>query len=54
MLTRYMPWESATICNGQYNFIVHKAYLDALHDITRARKFHERVTRIDQVWWMRN
>jgi tetratricopeptide (TPR) repeat protein len=32
---------------GQYNFIVRKAYLDALHDITRARKFHERVTRIE-------
>jgi tetratricopeptide (TPR) repeat protein len=32
---------------GQYNFIVRKAYLDALHDITRARKFHERVTRLE-------
>jgi tetratricopeptide (TPR) repeat protein len=32
---------------GQYNFMVRKAYLDALHDITHARKFHERVTRIN-------
>lgn len=32
---------------AQYNFVVRKAYLDALHDVTRARKYHERVTRID-------
>lgn len=32
---------------GNYDFAVRKAYLDALHDIGRARKFHNRVTRID-------
>lgn len=31
---------------GQYNFM-RKAYLDALRDMTHARKFHERATRID-------
>jgi tetratricopeptide (TPR) repeat protein len=32
---------------GNYDFAVRKAYLDALHDIGCARKFHNRVTRID-------
>jgi tetratricopeptide (TPR) repeat protein len=32
---------------GNYNFAVRKAYLDALHDIGCARKFHNRVTRLD-------
>lgn len=32
---------------GNYNFAVRKAYLDALHDMSSARKFHNRVTRID-------
>jgi tetratricopeptide (TPR) repeat protein len=32
-------------CN--YDFAVRKAYLDALHDMGAARKFHNRVTRID-------
>ena len=32
---------------GNYNFAVRKAYLDALHDMGCARKFHNRVTRID-------
>src|SRR3984957_20486696 len=32
---------------GNYDFTVRKAYLDALHDIGCARKFHNRVTRID-------
>jgi len=32
---------------GNYNFAVRKAYLDALHDMGFARKFHNRVTRID-------
>lgn len=33
--------------HGNYNFAVRKAYLDALHDIGYARKFHNRVTRMD-------
>ena len=32
---------------GNYNFAVRRAYLDALHDMSSARKFHNRVTRID-------
>jgi tetratricopeptide (TPR) repeat protein len=32
---------------GNYNFAVRKAYLDALHDMGCARKFHNRATRID-------
>jgi tetratricopeptide (TPR) repeat protein len=32
---------------GNYDFAVRKAYLDALHDIGCARKFHNCVTRID-------
>jgi tetratricopeptide (TPR) repeat protein len=32
---------------GNYNFAVRKAYLDALRDMSSARKFHNRVTRID-------
>ncbi len=32
---------------GQYNFLVRKAYMDALHDVARARKYHAQVTRID-------
>lgn len=32
---------------GNYDFVVRKAYLDALHDIGCARKFHNRLTRID-------
>jgi tetratricopeptide (TPR) repeat protein len=32
---------------GNYNFAVRKAYLDALRDIGSARKFHNRVTRMD-------
>jgi len=32
---------------GNYNFAVRKAYLEALHDIGAARKFHNRVTGID-------
>lgn len=32
---------------GNYSFAVRKAYLDALHDIGYARKFHNRVTRMD-------
>jgi tetratricopeptide (TPR) repeat protein len=32
---------------GNYNFAVRKAYLDALHDMSAARKFHNRVTRFD-------
>ncbi len=32
---------------GNYNFAVRKAYLDALHDIGYARKFRNRVTRMD-------
>ncbi len=35
---------------GQYDFVVRKAYLDALHDITRARKCHARLTRLDPDW----
>jgi len=32
---------------GQYNFLVRKAYLDALRDMTHARRFHDRATHID-------
>jgi tetratricopeptide (TPR) repeat protein len=32
---------------ANYNFAVRKAYLDALHDMSYARKYHNRVTRID-------
>jgi tetratricopeptide (TPR) repeat protein len=32
---------------GNYNFAVRRAYLDALHDMSSARKFHNRVTHID-------
>jgi tetratricopeptide (TPR) repeat protein len=32
---------------GNYDFAVRKAYLDALHEMGAARKFHNRVTRID-------
>jgi tetratricopeptide (TPR) repeat protein len=35
---------------GQYDFVVRKAYLDALHDITHARKCHARLTRLDPDW----
>ena len=35
---------------GQYDFVVRKAYLDVLHDITRARKCHARLTRLDPDW----
>jgi hypothetical protein len=43
---RCTRWESATDC-GNYNFAVRRAYLDALHDMSSARKFHNRVTHID-------
>ncbi len=32
---------------GNYNFVVRKAYLDALRDMGSARKFHNQATRID-------
>lgn len=31
---------------GNYNFLVRKAWLDALHDVTDARKLHNRVTQL--------
>ncbi len=32
---------------GNYNFLVRKAYMDALRDATQARKLHNKVTEID-------
>jgi tetratricopeptide (TPR) repeat protein len=32
---------------GNYNFAVRKAYIDALHDMSFARTFHNRATRLD-------
>ncbi len=38
---------SALGFRGMYNFLVRKAWLDALRDVTAARKLHNRVTELD-------
>lgn len=35
---------------GNYNFLVRKAYLDALRDITAGRKLHNRLSELDPQW----
>lgn len=35
---------------GNYNFLVKKAWRDALHDLTTGRKLHNRVTEMDPGW----
>jgi len=35
---------------GNYNFLVRKAYLDALRDVTAGRKLHNRLSELDPQW----